>query len=123
MADEEKATRLVTISTGFERKVSIGYNGWVFSTFFTEQVPVKADDEISIARKKMRIRAMGAVYVDILSDFEKITTMLEASRKSDGQSYVAQLQALKEEAQFGVTDCREQLAQLGVTVPMTEAKK
>lgn len=122
MADEQP-TRLVTISAGFERKVSIGYQGWNFSVSFSEQVPVKTDDEVSLARKKMRIRAMGAVYVDILSDFGKLVTALEPKRIAGGQSLVAELQALKDEAEDGARDCRDQLAELGVNVAMVEKKK
>lgn len=83
------------ISVGFERDISIGYQSWKFHTYFEETIENTSlnFDVITTARRRMQLRATGAVYVDILNRFDDIVTALKEANNVHGQ-----LVSLKKEA-------------------------
>lgn len=107
---EAMKERQVTISVGFERKVVINYQTYVFSTHFAETVSVVSDADISNARKRLRLRAVGAVWSDVLGDFDRIATSLP-----NREDLVAQANALKAEASQSIQAVMDGLAALEPT--------
>lgn len=89
--------RVVKISTGFERNVSIGYQNWKFPCHYEESVIVSSFEEVVDARNQFRLRAVAAVYTDILSSFDQMTAALREVGGATGP-----LLALKEEATKGL---------------------
>lgn len=101
-------SRTVTISVGFERKVSLMYQTWVYPVHFTETVTVVSSDELARKRKILRLRAMAAVYADILNDFDRIAGQITPSNSAAQE----QAKGLQVEAQTALQDAAAQLAAL-----------
>ncbi len=107
MTAETTKERTVTVSVGYERKVSINYQTWVFTTHYSEPVTFTDALELTKQRKRLRLRAMAAVYADVLNDFDRIAFGLPNSPEVQTQA-----KNLRSEAEAGVQDAVNQLAEL-----------
>lgn len=99
--------RKVSISTGFGRKVCLNFQVWDFNTFFTEEVEVTSDEEISKVRRKLALRARAAVFSDILNDFSRITDSLP-----ERPDVTAQAESIKKEAESTIDAVVAELKEL-----------
>lgn len=105
--------RKVLVETGFERSVSIAYQGWRYPVNYSEWVEVETDEELSKVRSRLRLRAMGSVYLAILDDFDRLTHLCEDSTMHQDIPRVrAQLMSLKSEAEQAIADVQTRLAAL-----------
>jgi len=106
--------RQIKISTGYERRISIVYQGWTYSVFYEETINALTDDDITKARKNLRLRAMGAVYRDILDDIPRLIQLVETSVATDLRMATqerSKLQGLKSEAEDGLEEVRKRLSE------------
>ena len=98
--------RQTVVTVRFERKVSLNFQGWNFSTEFSETVEPVPDESLIKARRRLRLRAMASVYSDILGDMGRILKAVE------GTNYEEQAKAVQREAESGVDDAVRQLKEL-----------
>lgn len=105
-----ESQRVVKISTGFERNVSIGYQNWKFPCYYEENVIVTTNAEIVRSRNIFRCRAMGAVYTDILNSIDLISEALREVHNVNGH-----ILALRDEATKGLAKAQAEIEEFEKT--------
>ena len=98
--------RKVTIQVGFSRKVTINYTSFDFSTGYTEEVAAITDEDVTKARQRLRLRAVGAVYNDVFNDMNRILP------HQNNSLCEAQVKALIDESVTALQDVSAQLEAL-----------
>lgn len=105
------AEREIIVTEAFERSVVISFQTWKYSTTFSERIKVTTDDEISALRQKLRLKAAGGVYRDILLDIERIAKFVEETIVTDQRSASerGRVIGLRMEADQALKEIQEQL--------------
>jgi len=94
----------ITINTGMERKISINYQTWSFSCFYTEEVDVDKEEEARKRRHHLRALSQASVYTDILTDMGRLRNAVP-----DRPDFKAQLDMLEREATDGLEAALKEL--------------
>jgi hypothetical protein len=94
----------ISISTGTERKVSIDYQTWTYTSFFTEEIDAVNEDEVRRRRHHLKLLSQAAVYSDVLSDLPRLRRAVK-----DRPDIIAQIEMLENEANSGLNDATKAL--------------
>lgn len=105
---KKSEVRKIEIRTGYERNVVLNFQTWKFPVYYTETVEIENDVELSYYRKQLRLRAVGAVYSDILNDFDRILHAMPQQRTD----LLALCEELRKEATSAITDVQTQLNEM-----------